>query len=297
MSNGKEVKSALTALGIVSVVWGTTWVASRQGVIHMPALQLAGIRQIIAGFAFLAFYIPGRLRVPKGQEWYPIIILAFLNFLISNGLSTWGVTYISSGLGAIIGSIYPFWLVLIGMLLFRKLPSPLTIAGMLLGVAGICMVFYTHLEELFLPSFRFGIVLSIIATISWAAGTIYTKSHANAFPPYQSIGYQMLLSGIVLYLIASYQGMTIPLDAITWQSWSSIGYLVIIGSFLGFGCYLYALQHLSPEEVSVYAYINPIIAILTGGLFFDEKLDFIMLMGTLVAITGVYIVNRSYRQI
>ncbi|MCE2788530.1 MAG: EamA family transporter [Saprospiraceae bacterium] len=65
----KQSFSAVAALGIVSVVWGTTWVASRQGVLYMPALQLAGIRQLLGGFAFLAYYLPKGLRFPKGAEW------------------------------------------------------------------------------------------------------------------------------------------------------------------------------------------------------------------------------------
>lgn len=293
----KKSYSAFTALSVVSVVWGTTWVASRQGVLYMPALQLAGIRQVLGGCAFLAYYVPRGLRFPRGKEWMPLLVLAILNFILSNGLSTWGVAYLSSGLGAIIGSLYPIWLVIIGYFAFRRVPSYMTLLGMILGLTGICFIFYTHLQDFFHSEFRFGILLSLTATVSWALGTIYTKSHATEFHPFQSIGYQMVISGIVLYTLAEWQGLTIPIESVPWQSWVSILYLVVFGSLLGFGCYLYALQHLSTEEVSVYAYINPIVAVVTGGILFGEIIDVFMVSGSLLTILGVYLVNKSLRDL
>jgi len=79
----------------------------------MPALQLAGIRQFIGGFLYVCFFLYKKIPWPKGKQWKAIIILSILNFALSNGLSTWGVKYISSGLGAIIGAIFPLWIVII----------------------------------------------------------------------------------------------------------------------------------------------------------------------------------------
>src|SRR5258705_13811591 len=81
---------AVFALALVCFFWGTTWVASKQGVKYMPALQLAGIRQLLGGLCFIAFFLYRRDPWPKGKEWRTIFILSFLNFLLSNALSTWG---------------------------------------------------------------------------------------------------------------------------------------------------------------------------------------------------------------
>ena len=99
---------ALFALALVCVLWGTTWIASKEGVRHMPALQLAGIRQFIAGLIYVAFFLIKGASLPKGKEWIPVLVLSFLNFIMSNGLSTWGVKYISAGLGSIMGAIFCF---------------------------------------------------------------------------------------------------------------------------------------------------------------------------------------------
>ena len=106
---------ALFALALVCFFWGTTWVASKEGVRHMPALQLTSIRQLIAGAIYVAFFLIKGASLPKGKQWIPIIVLSVLNFVLSNGLSTWAVKYISAGLGSIMGAIFPLWLVVIGL--------------------------------------------------------------------------------------------------------------------------------------------------------------------------------------
>ena len=106
---------AIFALALVCFFWGTTWIASKEGVRHMPPLQMAGLRQLAGGLCYVLFFLIKGERWPKGKEWRSIIVLSFLNFLIANGLSTWGLKYISAGLGSIIGAIFPLWLVVIGL--------------------------------------------------------------------------------------------------------------------------------------------------------------------------------------
>src|ERR1700693_6556327 len=94
---GTRVK-ALFALSLVCFFWGTTWLASKQGVKYMPALQLAGVRQFIGGSFYVAFFLIKGYQLPRGKEWITVLVLSLLNFLFSNGLNTWGVEYISAGL-------------------------------------------------------------------------------------------------------------------------------------------------------------------------------------------------------
>src|SRR5215210_1759099 len=91
---------ALVALALVCFFWGTTWVASKEGVRYMPALQLAGIRQTLGGLCYVLFFIARGTAWPRGREWGIILMLGLLNFTLTNGLSTWGIKYISAGLGS-----------------------------------------------------------------------------------------------------------------------------------------------------------------------------------------------------
>lgn len=286
---------ALVALGLVSFFWGTTWIASKEGVRHMPALQLAGIRQLLGGLLYLGFFMSKGRVLPRGKEWWPILTLSFLNFMLSNALSTWGVKYISAGLGSIIGATFPLWLVVIGLFSNKRSISPKAIIGFLLGFAGICVIFYQHLDDFLNLSFLFGILLSLAATWSWAFGTLYTKKTAKSFNPYFSFGLQMVISGTVILLICEPTNLSIPLKSIPWQSWTAIAYLVIFSSVLTFIAYLYALQHLSAEQTSVYAYINPVVAVGLGALLFGEKVTGFIVFGGLITLLGVYLINHALR--
>jgi len=288
---------AIFALIVVCILWGTTWLASKQGVKFIPdAIQMAGIRQLFGGICYVGFFLYKKMPLPKGKEWIPILVLSFLNFMISNGLSTLALQYkITAGLGAIIGAIFPLWLVVIGLFVSKTRMPVLAIIGLILGFGGVCIIFYDHLNEFLDSKFQFGILLSVTATWTWAIATLYTKRQAVNFNPYFGLGLQMIISGIVLYSFSTVSGRAVALTAIPWQSWAAIAYLVIFGSLIAFVCYLYALQNLPTEQASIYAYINPIVAVVLGSIVFDEKLTIYLAIGGLVTLLGVYLVNKAYK--
>ena len=286
---------AFLALALVSFFWGTTWIASKQGVKYMPALQLAGIRQLAGGILYLVYFIGKGIHWPRGKEWWPILVLSFLNFMLSNALSTWGVKYISAGLGSIIGATFPLWMVVIGLFNNKSSIPIKAITGFLLGFGGICVIFYEHLHDFLNSSFLFGIILSFSATWSWAFGTLYTKKHAKSFNPYFSFGLQMIISGSVILAICEPTNISVSLTNIPWQSWLAIAYLVIFSSIISFVAYLYALQHLSAEQTSIYAYINPVVAVSFGAIMFGEKLTIFIILGGAITLIGVYLINHALR--
>jgi len=285
---------ALLALAMVSFVWGTTWVVSKQGVAHMSALQMAGIRQIIGGSCYLLYFILKKYPLPSKSDFFTLVILSLLNFVLSNGLSTWGVKYISAGLASLIGAIFPLWIVIIGLVSNKVKPPKMAISGVLLGFSGICVIFYNHLGDFINPDFRFGLILSLIATWSWAFGTIFTKKHAKVFNPYFGLGFQMLLAGLILTFVSGLDSAYVPISDIPAISWFAIFYLVIFGSVIGFICYLYALQHLPTEQTSIYAYINPIVALFMGWIFLGETLSITIFLGGAITLIGIFLVNRSF---
>ncbi|MDI6032572.1 EamA family transporter [Flavobacterium sp. LB2P84] len=296
------VSSKVNAIGLpilalcwVSFFWGTTWIASKEGVKHMPALQLAAIRQFIGGLLYISFFLFKKTPWPKGKQWKTIIILSILNFVLSNGLSTWGVKYISSGLGAIIGALVPLWIVIITFFRGERL-ARLTVIGLIISFGGVCVIFYDHLSDFMIPDFRFGIILSLIATLTWAFGSLYTKKKAASFNPYFSLGLQMFISSILLFAYNGATGTSVSLNTIPAISWWSIAYLVVFGSVLTFIAFIYALQNLPAEISSIYSYINPIIAVILGAMIFGETLNVAIAIGGGVTLFGLYMVNYSLRK-
>ena len=285
----------ILAVCFVSFFWGTTWIASKEGVKHMPALQLVAIRQFLGGSLYIAYFLFKKAAWPKGKQWKTIIILSILNFVLSNALSTWGVKYISSGLGAIIAACVPLWIVIITFFRGGRL-SYLSVFGLFISFAGICVIFYDRLSDFLNPSFRFGIIISIISTLTWAFGTLYTKKKAATFNPYFSLGIQMFLSSIIVFAYAGATGLSVPLSEIPAISWWSIAYLVVFGSILTFIAFIYALQNLPAEISTIYSYINPIVAVLLGALIFGEILNAAIAIGGSVTLFGLYLVNYSLRR-
>ncbi|WP_426094148.1 DMT family transporter [Flavobacterium sp. DSR2-3-3] len=295
MSKVNAIGLPILALCWVSFFWGTTWIASKEGVKHMPALQLAAIRQFIGGLLYISFFLFKKTPWPKGKQWKTIIILSILNFVLSNGLSTWGIKYISSGLGAIIGAIVPLWIVIITFFRGERL-ARLTVIGLIISFGGVCVIFYDHLSDFMEADFRLGIFLSLIATLTWAFGTLYTKKKAASFNPYFSLGLQMFISSILLFAYNGATGTSVSLSTIPAISWWSIAYLVVFGSVLTFIAFIYALQNLPAEISSVYAYINPIIAVILGAVIFGEVLNAAIAIGGGVTLFGLYMVNYSLRK-
>lgn len=285
----------ILALAWVSFFWGTTWIASKEGVRYIPGIQMAAIRQFISGLLYIGFFLLIKAPWPKGKQWKTIVILAILNFTLSNGLSTAGVKYISSGLGAIIAAIFPIWIVIISFFRGEKI-ARLAVIGLVVSFGGVCIIFYEHLGDFLIPDFRLGIILSVVATITWAFGTLYTKKKAASFNPYFSLGLQMFISSILLFAYNGATGISVNLNEIPANTWYAIAYLVIVGSLITFSIFIYSLQHLPTEVSSIYAYMNPIVAVLLGAAIFGESLSLSIALGGVVTLCGLYMVNQSLRK-
>jgi drug/metabolite transporter (DMT)-like permease len=285
----------IMALCWVSFFWGTTWLASKEGVRHMPALQLATIRQFLGGLIYVAYFILKKQPWPKGKQWRTILVLSVLNFALSNGLSTWGVKYITSGLGAIISALFPIWIIIINFFNGERI-ARMALFGILISFAGICVIFVDYIADFLRPDFQFGIILMMASTITWAFGILETKKKAASFNPYFSLGLQMLISSMFLFGITEAADINIPLSEIPSESWWSIIYLVIVGSVLTFIAFIYSLQHLPTEISSIYVYINPIVAMILGSIIFSEVLTHAIAIGSAVTLTGLYMVNKSIRK-
>jgi len=289
---------AYFALFLTSFVWGTTWVASKIGIQGIHPLFFSAIRQTLGGSCFLLFFLAtGKAVLPSPRQWGQLIVLAFLLFVASNGLTTWGIKYISSGLGAILGATFPLIVALIDLVTgHHKKPSPLALAGLILGFAGVAVIFYDHLADFANPDFRFGIILSFIAACTWAVGTIITARGQTGLNRYYALGLQMFLAGVILFIISGLAGFSMPLSEVPAHSWKALTYMVILGSVVTFGAMLYTLQHLPTTIASLYAYFNPMVAVVAGHFILNEPWSLVLLIGAMVTILGVFLVNYAYRK-
>jgi drug/metabolite transporter (DMT)-like permease len=286
------------ALAITSVVWGTTWVASKIGVAEMPALQMAYIRQFLGGISFVLFFmLYKKLSFPTRKQFIWMLIMALLMFVLANGLSTWSLQYIPTGLSALVGALYPLSVVIIEMVFFKSQNMTiLTFIGLLLGITGIGIVFYENAFQHHPEGFFFGVVLSVIAMLSWSVGTIMIARNKIKINPYYATGWQMLISSFILFIVAETTQPTIAMQNISATAWGAITYLVLAGSLLAFIAFIYSMKKLPAAVSSLYAYINPLVAMVTAAIVLNEKLTLYILWGAIVTLLGVFLVNYSIKR-
>ncbi len=294
--NGKA--KGYMALAVTCSVWGTTWVVSKIGVKEIPALQMAYIRQFIAGICFVGFFmLYKKMPLPSAKQFRWIIVMSILMFVFANGLSTWSLKYIPTGLSALIGALYPLSVVVIEKVFFKSRQlTVLTFIGLFLGLTGVGIVFYENAFHNLDTSFLIGLSLSVIAMLSWSFGTVFLSRNKEAVNPYYGTGWQMLISAVILLVMAEATQPTIPFQAISLKVWMVILYLVVFGSIVAFAAFIYSMKSLPTAIASLYAYINPLVAMVLAAVILDEKLTLNILWGAIVTLTGVFLVNYSIKR-
>jgi drug/metabolite transporter (DMT)-like permease len=289
-------KKAYLALTVTSLVWGTTWVASKMGVSHMPAFELASIRQLLGGSIYVSFFLLRGEGLPTKKQFLWLIPMAFLMFVSSNGIATYGLQFITSGLASLIAALYPLSVVLIERFYFKAIKiTAQTMIGLLLGLLGIAFIFYKDSLLVHGTHYALGVGLSLFAMITWSVGSIIISRNKINMNAYYSIGWQMLISAVTMGLFTLFTGNYIPLHEIPAISWGVIIYMVIGGSVFASIAFIYSMKNLNPAIASLYAYINPIVAIWVGSLLLNEKMSVSSIIGTLCTLIGVYLVNRSLK--
>lgn len=286
------------ALFLTSFVWGTTWVASKIGIQGIHPFFFGAIRQTIGGSLFLLFFlIRGKFVWPKAAEWPRIILLSMLLFVFSNGLSTWAIKYINSGLGALMGAIFPLIVVVIDWATgYKDKPSPLGITGLVVGFMGIAIIYYEKIGMFGNQGFLTGVLLAFTAAFTWALGSVAAARLPIGINRYLALGLQMFLAGIIMFIISFTFQFDMPFSKIPANSWKAIAYMVVFGSVLTFGALVYSLQHLPLTIASLYAYFNPIVALITGYLVLNEPLSWWLVGGAIVTLFGVYLVNLDFKK-
>jgi len=294
MSNQKK---AYLALAVTSIVWGTTWVASKLGISHMPAFELASIRQFFGGSIYVSFFLLKGEGLPTKKQFLWLVPMAFLMFVSSNGIATYGLQYITSGLAALIAALYPLSVVLIERFYYKAIKiTPSTLLGLFLGLLGIGFIFYKDSLQMHGTNYVLGVSLSMFAMLTWSIGSIIISRNKVTLNAYYSIGWQMLISAFIMGLFTLYTGNFIPLHQIPAISWGVIAYMVIGGSVFAFISFIYTMKHLQPSIASLYAYINPIVAIWVGSLLLKEDMSWNSILGTIITLVGVYLVNYSLKK-
>jgi drug/metabolite transporter (DMT)-like permease len=292
--SARERKLAYLAWITICIVWGTTYLAIRVALESVPVALLAGLRWLAAGALMWAALPLFGLRLPPPRTWGSIALAGFLMAVIGNGGVVWAEQYVASGLAAVLVAMVPFWTVVVEALIPRgERLTMRTLVGLTVGFLGIVVLVWPELTVGGQDGrmFVLGVVALQIACLGWALGTSYTKRHTLSVEPLSAAAMQMLLSGIMLLAIGTATGEWSRLTFTTRTAGAMI-YLVLAGSLVGYTAYVYALKYLSVSTVSLYAYINPLIAVVLGTLLLSEPFSIRILFASALVFAGIAVVRR-----
>lgn len=293
----KSTKAYLAFI-FISIAWGTTYLAIKVGVLHYPPFLFAGMRQVISGLVIMMI---GLLMSRKtDMSWKNLkhnMLIGFLLITVGNGLVTWAERFVPSGVAALICGLMPIIAVMINLASSKKENINSIIAlGMLLGFAGVGMIFRDNIADLGNTAYLAGILSLFAATSCWAWGSIINKKKASPINAIFNSGMQLLFGGVFLLIISPFSETYE--NVLVWNAeafWSLI-YLIIFGSILAYTAYIYALRELPVGFVTSYAYINPLVAVLCGYWVLNEQLTWFTALSFAFIVAGIFVVNQGYRR-
>jgi len=286
-------RSAYLAWIAVCVIWGTTYLGIRVALEAVPPLLMGGIRWTVAGSLLAAFALARGERLPGVALWPSLALQGLLMLGFGNGFVNWAEQYVPSGLAAVTLATSPFWMS--GVEALRSDGERLSrgaLTGLILGFSGILVLVWPdlHLGDSAGLNFTLGVIALQAACLGWAIGSSYSKRHPHGSSVFAATAVQMLFGGLMMLLAGTLAGEW-PRVHLEGRGLWALTYLMLVGSIGGFVSYVYALQHLPVATVSLYAYANPLIAVVLGALVLGEPFTMRTVVSMAIVFAGMALVR------
>jgi drug/metabolite transporter (DMT)-like permease len=262
---------ALVAYLLVCTVWGSTYLAIRIGVGHLPPFLFAGVRFLVAGLLLGGLSMLVGVRLPaRARDWRTLAVTSVFLLVGGNAIVVWAEQFVASGPASVFVAAMPLWAAFFDALLpggTTELTWRIGI-GLALGFLGSALLAGVTPHELLTADLRGPIALTL-ASASWALGSVYWKRHPTESGPYAAAAVQMAIGGGLLIVLGLALGEG-PAWHLEGTGLAAMAYLIVFGSIVGYTAYGYALGHASATVVGTYAYVNPVVAVALGWLVLAE---------------------------
>jgi drug/metabolite transporter (DMT)-like permease len=288
---------AWMAFVVVCIVWGTTYLAIRVAVRSIPPFLLTAMRFVLAGSMLFAIARVRGETIPRGTRVIlELIVVALLMVGIGNLSVVWAEQWVPSGIAALLVATAPFWAAL--MERFRKGGEHIGVrrgAGMLIGFVGVALLVTPGATGAFDIHFLLGALAIQIGSVAWQYGTLRGKYNLPSVSPFMSSAFQMIIGGLAVGIVGFALGEA---QRLTWTRDGIIGlaYLTTFGSLLAYTSYVYAMKKLPMTNLSMYAYINPLVAVVLGWLILHEQLTWVSILAMCIILGGVALVQTGGRR-
>ncbi|CAN5250958.1 drug/metabolite exporter YedA [soil metagenome] len=285
----------IAAFAAVYIVWGSTYLAIRFAVETLPPLLMAGARFAIAGGILLLWSrLYARDSAPTRLDWRTGIVSGGLLLVGGNGCVVWAEQRVPSGITALLVAVVPVWMVLLDWLRpHGRRPHTLVFVGLALGLGGLALLVGPGAMSGGESAYVTGALVLVLASLSWAAGSLYTQRAPRASSGLNGSATQMLAGGGMLLVAGALTGEFAHLDLAHATTRSLLGflYLVSFGSLVGYTAYIYLLGHTTAAKASTYAYVNPVVAVFLGWALAHEPVTQRTIVAAAVILAGVAIIT------
>lgn len=290
-----------TALGLIYFIWGSTYLGISVAIETMPPLIMAGTRFVIAGLMLLAWKWPRHGARPTAIHWRSALIVGSLMLLGGNGGVTVAEEYgVPTGFVALMIGAVPIWITVLNWLFFgAPRPNGRMALGLAAGLSGLVLLLGPSTlvsgEEAVDPT---GVLLLIMAALTWATGSLYSRKGALPDAPLLATGMEMFMGGVALFAVATVRGEWGDLDLalISGKSLIALVYLTLIGSLVAFTAYTWLLRNTTPTRAASYGYVNPVVAMLLGWFVLDEVITLRMIVAAAIIIGSVRVITSLRAQ-
>ncbi|HEY3938020.1 MAG TPA: EamA family transporter [Bryobacteraceae bacterium] len=284
---------AYFALGAVCLLWGITYLGIRVALEGLPVLYLIGIRYVISGSLLVTAAAIGGARLPRGRALLQTAVCGIIGIGIGNSFLALAELFIPSGLAALFYTTAPFWMVGVDALLpHGKKPFATTLGGLFVGLLGVLFLIYpAAVHEGFSGRTVSGFLLIQLSVGGWVLGALLQKRIRTPALPFVSGGLQQLSAGLAMLVPAAlFEKLPHTLGV---RPVIAIAYLVLFGSVVGYSSFIYALSRLPVAIVSIYTFVNPVVAVFLGWLAFREPFGYRSAIAMLIIFAGIGLVQWS----
>lgn len=292
--DGRVTLGVWVALGIVYVVWGSTYLGIGIAVESIPPMLSGALRFVVAAILLAAFMVArggfASLKMTRREFWNAALVGVLL-LTLGNGMLAVAEQTISTGLAALLVASVPLWLVVFRFAV-RDKPKVLTLAGVLVGLGGVAALSLTGGEG----ARSTGIIVVLLASLSWAIGSFLSGRIAMPSNAFAASTVEMAIGGLGLAVLGTGLGERLDVSAVTGRSWVALVYLILVGSLIGFTSFAWLLGNAPISLVATYAYVNPAVAVALGALVLNESITVQIVVGGLVILVGVALVISTERR-
>ena len=277
------------AFTLLVVFWGAAFSFVKVGLEYSPPMLFAGLRTLIGGFAILLVAVVWGGSPHLRRDWRIFLLLAAFNVVFFFGFQTLAILHLPSGTAAVLEYLQPMLVGLLAWMILGEMLSLTKIFGLILGCSGIVAV---SAGSIFGNISPVGVMFGMGSAFSWALGTVFFKRYEARISTMWAVAIPFVIGGMVLTLFS-----------LATESWSevsptgtllaSLSYVSLVEIALSWLIWFALIRAGEASRVAIYVFFVPLVSIVVGAIFLDERLTTSLLIGTVLIATGIYSVNRS----